>query len=66
MMNGDALDAVDENTRPEIIDSNKRGRESPDRPESKRMRASSPAPSIGAIDVSGTGEIGWDEQFFTR
>ncbi|KAK5133396.1 hypothetical protein LTR08_007735 [Meristemomyces frigidus] len=69
MTNGDALDAVDENTRPETRDSSKRGRDSLERPEtreSKRLRTSSPAPSLGAIDFSGTGEIGWDEQLFTR
>ncbi|KAK4547711.1 hypothetical protein LTR36_000669 [Oleoguttula mirabilis] len=52
-LNVDGLDAVDENQRPDTRDS-------------KRMRESSPAPLLPDIGAFGGGEIGWDEQRFTR
>lgn len=60
MLNGDTLDAVDEDQRPETR-------------ESKRVKESGPPaprlPDIGNFGGKGTfsgGDLGWDEQLFRR
>lgn len=65
MMSTDALNEVDENSRPDTRDS-KRFKETISSPQPLRQATPPPMlPQIGRGSFSG-GELGWDEEMFKR